>query len=523
MLIEEASKAFENNFFLLVSGIEKLKYKGHYLTGQGKKTQVKNIIFGNYILKKLLREEAECIKSFAAVQCVLERPVEIRILDIGNVEKSPVTRRFVEELKVLSSIDHPSILKILDQGVIKKKYYFTTPYHRNVRLKDYLESRGGSLPEDEFLKFAEILTDAVSVLHSEDKLHRGITSKSVYVNLDKENGTPYIGECSSMRDIRVRSLTSMGFPILGEYVPTPEDIYGKPIDKRTDVYFLCNLFYEMLSGNLALPDSRDLLVTELKKNQNEFVSIPLLKIANKSSNSISGIDELVMKGLDSDPDKRYVDAIELAAALRSVAKKHKVQLFLRESVAKKAASKSAAKKEGKTRISKNCPYVNISTDSEQKSDVTSLYSTDSINSTKLLDKVFENATLIGSSFVLLLLLLYVGFMSVFTSSASIVEENVRESSKTRHVSLRPAFEDKARLMEAFLALAEEVKKKPTSEKTFEGRMSIFRKWLVGSGGEVSTVCSYSDLARMKYRFFVLNDKKVIVQFDEWIFQAQDLL
>ena len=43
-------------------------------------------------------------------------------------------------------------------------------------------------------------------------------------------------------------MTSLGLPTLGEYVPTPEGIAGKPIDKRTDVYLLCNLFYEMLAG-----------------------------------------------------------------------------------------------------------------------------------------------------------------------------------------------------------------------------------------------------------------------------------
>ena len=131
------------------------------------------------------------LKPLPQFQQGFDRPVEIRILAIGGDGKSPMGKRFIEELKVLASVDHPSIISVLDQGIVGGNHYFTTAYHNSTRLEDYLALRGGSLPEEEFLKCAEILTDAIAVLHGEDKLHRGISNKSIFVNLDLDGGTPY--------------------------------------------------------------------------------------------------------------------------------------------------------------------------------------------------------------------------------------------------------------------------------------------------------------------------------------------
>ena len=434
--------------------------------------------------------------------------VEIRILAITGKSDSPIAQRFLQELKVLSSIDHPSIISVLDQGIVCEKHYFTTPANNNVRLEDYLKSRGGSLPETEFLKFAEILTDAISLLHSEDKLHRGISTKSVFVNLDKEGGLPYIGECSSMRDIREESLTSLGLPTLGEYIPTPEGIAGTPIDKRTDVYLLCNLFYKMLSGKSGLPSSREELITELQKNSNGFVTIPPLEIATKGTKEIPGIDDLVMKGLDPDPENRYADAYELAEALRSVAKRHEVMLFVRESAVKTVrlqAPKVTFQEREERKREKKKKAIKASRKAEASG---------AKISTRQLPQIPEKLIAGGGAFIAIILMLYIGAGFISTDPVP-----VRKNART--IQQKEPQVNSKQLNTDLISVIEKIKTEPTSDSTFKGRLKVFRLWLLGQKAASTKICKYTDLMKLRYRYLAMGDKKTFDKLDQWILSAEE--
>jgi serine/threonine protein kinase len=475
---------------------------------QKKKEQV----FGKYTLKKLIRNESEIIKTFAAVQRGFDRLVELRILLIPGASDSPMAKRFIEEIKVLTSVEHPSIISVLDQGIEAGKHYFTTVLHNSIRLEEYLKSRGGSLPETEFLKFAEILTDAVSLLHSEDKLHRGISTKSIFVNLDEDDGIPYIGECSAMKDIREESLTSLGLPTMGEYIPTPEGIAGTPIDKRTDVFLLCNLFYEMLAGKPALPSSREELISELRKNPSGFVTIPPLEIAAQGATKIPGIDALVMKGLDPNPENRWADAYELAEALRSVANRHQVMLFIRENATKTARMRA--------------PKVTFQEREEKKREEKKqaiLASRDmagpakkATNDGPSLPEIPEKWIIGGGIGIAILLILYIGTGLISTDPAPV--------QRTARVSPREAApENSKQLNENLLAVGEQLRKEPTSDNTFKARLDVFRNWLLGQRGMAAKVCKYTDLMKIRYRYLAMGDKTTFETLDKWILTAEELV
>ena len=468
---------------------QKAKQKGK------KKGPVK---FGRYALLKKLRAEGDYIQCFKAHQIGLEREVEIRILAIKGGPESPLAVRFVEELKVLARLDHPSILAVMDQGVAEKKRYFTTPLHNAKRLSAYLKDRGGSLPSDDFLKFAETLTDAVAMIHNEEKLHRGISSTSIYVNLDKVE--PYIGECSAMKEIREESLTSLGLPTLGEYVPTPEGILGKPIDERTDVYLLCSLFYEMLAGETPVTQNRDELITQLRKCQPNFVPIKPLMIAAKGGRDIKGIDELVMRGLEADPEKRYSCAAELADELRKVATRHEVQLFVREKAAqtvKNRVPKEPVQKKKKRRSA-----------TEGKK-AASARASDSGGG--LLGDLSDTHVIAGGAAVALCLLVIV-FASFFGGTDT-------PPPPTKRIGPTKSSSSNEKADAKLLALFEATKSKPTDSSNFKKRIDVFRSWLVSKSGANKKVCRYTDLMKLRYRYLAMGDAKTFPQLDKWIATA----
>mgnify|MGYP001553299816 CR=1 FL=1 len=466
-----------------------------------KPNKKKHLKFGRYALLKKLRAEGDYIQCFQAHQIGLEREVEIRILAIKGGPESPLAVRFVEELKVLARLDHPSILAVMDQGVAENKRYFTTPLHNTKRLSTYLTERGGSLPSEDFLKFAETLTDAVAMIHNEGKLHRGISSSSVYVNMDK--GEPYIGECSAMKEIREESLTSLGLPTLGEYVPTPEGIMGKTIDERTDVYLLCSLFYEMLAGEPPVTRNRDELITQLRKCQPNFVPIKPLTIAAKGGRDIKGIDELVMRGLEADPSKRYSCAVELAEELRKVATRHEVQLFVREKAAqtmKLRAPKEPVQKKKKRRKSTAQGTQKVATKSGGKS-------------AALFGDLSDTHVIAGGGVIALVLLVIVG-ASFFGAEPP----PTKPTRPTRPTSSSASTEEADAKL---LALFKATRAKPTDASNFKKRVNVFRNWVVSKSGANKKVCRYTDLMKLRYRYLAMGDTKTFAQLDKWIAAAAD--
>ena len=475
-------------------------------TSQSKKEQV----FGKYILKKLIRNEAECIKSFVAIQQGFDRLVEIRILAIPGASDSPMAKRFVEELKVLSSIDHPSIISVFDQGIISGKHYFTTTLHNSLRLDDYLKTKGGSLSENNFLKFAEILTDAISILHEDGKLHRGISTKSIFVNLDKDNGTPYIGECSAMKDIREESLTSIGLPTLGEYVPTPEGIGNLPIDKRTDVFLLSNLFYEMLAGKPALPKTRKELGRAIRKNPGGFISIPTLENARGGHKKITGIDELVMKGLDTNPDNRYKDASELAEALRKVAKRHKVELFVRKN----------AKKTSKTPTGRNATIARKNVQKITTGAALDLTDTNKTQNTSPPDTNGSEKWIIGGALAItIILLLYIGagFIDVLRINTPTPEN------KANSIARQEKSQNIKEISHKLLTLTKQIVATPTSDDDFTSRMSIFLTCLNADEDKFRSICTANDINILEDYYIKTGDKRALTQLDKWIHSANLLV
>jgi len=458
--------------------------------------------FGNYALLQKLRSEGDYIQCFRAVQAGLERDVEIRILAIKGGPESPLAVRFVEELKVLSRLDHPSILPVLDQGVVDGKRYFTTTLHNSKRLSDYLQDRGGTLPSDDFLAFAETLTDAIALIHDEGKLHRGISSTSIYV--DQEAQSPYIGECSAMKEIREESLTSLGLPTLGEYVPTPEGLRGQPIDERTDIYLLCSIFYEMLSGEPPVTRNRDELIVQLRKHQPNFVPIKPLTMSTVGAREIRGIDTLVMKGLAADPAARFQTAAELRDDLRKVATRHEVKLFVREKAAQtmkvKTSSDDGERLPGRRR--------RMPTATEHVPPTTA---------GGLFGHVSDRQIVVGGSLTALVLLCLIVY-GLFGGTDVVDERPVTHTLPTTTAAVGDGA-----AASNLAALAEQIRQSPTTADSFKERVETFRAWVVSPGGANNKICRYTDLMKLRYRYLAMGDTKAFEQLDVWVTAAAETL
>jgi len=286
----------------------------------------KGVPFGNYTLFGRTRREGAHIEAYVACRRGLRRMVEMRVLASSPGIDSPLTKRFFHELQVVSTIDHPGVLIVLDVGFHKGRAYFTTPLRKSLRLREYLERQGGKLSPDDGLRFAEALTDAVAALHRESLIHRAISLDSIFVDLKRT--FPYLGECTALRDTRVESLTAHGYPTLIDQALTPESLWSLPEDERSDVYLLCKIFYRFVTGQAPYGEAK----ANPKALFDAMANIPPLSEHIPSGPLVARLQPIILKGLAVDSKERYSSALELAHDLRLAAQNAEIPLFARNDV-----------------------------------------------------------------------------------------------------------------------------------------------------------------------------------------------
>jgi len=272
--------------------------------------------FGKYRLLEKLRTEGSCISVYRAHQTLFNREIELRALTVPGGPESPLGRRFMEELKILASLSHPSVLEVLDVGTVARHLFFSTPLRRCQPLHEYLKEQGGTLEPAEFLTFAEVVTDAVACMHRSGVIHRGISTRSVFVDLERR--LPYVAECSAVRDIRRESLTALGVPPLNEICPTPETTAGAVADARTDVFLLSALFFETLTGDAPYPRDDRRLFDLLSSHGGGFPALGDDLATTFGGSALPGVEDVLARGLSPEPADRFPSAVELLDELAAV-------------------------------------------------------------------------------------------------------------------------------------------------------------------------------------------------------------
>ena len=176
------------------------------------------------------------------------------VLKVQNLqgESSPIMlKRFIQELNILSGLDHPHIIKILDHGVTERYFYYAVNYYAQGDLADTI-SRGG-VTSDKARAYILQLARGLSVLHNAGIVHRDIKPSNILI---ADADTLVIADLGIAKDLScAEALTSHGQVMGTPFYMSPEQINSKELDYRSDIYSLGILFHELLTGSLPFPGS----------------------------------------------------------------------------------------------------------------------------------------------------------------------------------------------------------------------------------------------------------------------------
>ncbi|MFD5424356.1 serine/threonine-protein kinase [Streptomyces sp. NPDC127084] len=244
----------------------------------------------------------------------LDRTVALKLLAPELARNDTFRRRFTHESRVAAAIDHPHIVPIFEAGETEGILYIAMRYVSGLDLRALLD-RDGPLPTATAIRITAQVASALDAAHEHDLVHRDVKPGNILVARGTDSDHPehvYLTDFGLTK----KSLSLTGFTTVGEFVGTldyvaPEQISGRPVDARCDLYSLACVVYETLTGKP--PFQRDEDIALLWAHQ--YDQPPLL--SERRPGSEPGLDGVLAKALAKVPDDRFDSCLEFVAAMRA--------------------------------------------------------------------------------------------------------------------------------------------------------------------------------------------------------------
>ena len=244
----------------------------------------------------------------------LGRPAALKLLSPGLGERD-FRLRFLRESQLAASLDHPSIVPVYDAGEAEDGLlYIAMACIEGSDLKTLLAEEG-RLPVRRALRIVGQIGSALDAAHARGLVHRDVKPANILV---AEDDRAYLSDFGV-----VKELASNGTTRTGSFVGTieycaPEQIEGRAVDGRADVYALACVLYECVTG--APPFHRPSEVAVL----NAHLHAPPPKLSRAAPRLPPALGTVIAKALSKSPLDRYATCGEFIAAARAAAAERRV-------------------------------------------------------------------------------------------------------------------------------------------------------------------------------------------------------
>lgn len=253
---------------------------------------------------------------YLATQESLARTVALKVMAPELMADPSAEKRFLKEGEIVARLNHPNIVTVYDIGRIDSVYYMAMEYIEGGNLITRIQQ---GMTVEQALSIARQVAGALKYAHKKGFIHRDVKPANILFKEDDRIVLSDFGVAKALRS-QTTQLTSIGQSIGTPDYMSPEQVMGKPLDARSDLYSLGVVFYEMLT--LEKPfKGEDVFGTAMS-----HLNAPVPRLPERLPAYQVIIDRLLAKS----PDERFQSAGQLIGTLDglSSAKTRQVDLSL---------------------------------------------------------------------------------------------------------------------------------------------------------------------------------------------------
>jgi serine/threonine protein kinase len=255
----------------------------------------------------------------------LERQVALKVLPVESTANPDSLRRFTQEAKAASALNHPNIITIHEIGQVDGLHFIATEFVEGQTLRHQLAQ--GKLSLQEALEIATQTAHALQAAHAAGITHRDIKPENLMLRPDGyvkvldfglakliEKHTSQAGLDSQASAASIQE-TAPGMVLGTVAYMSPEQARGERVDGRSDLWSLGVMLYEMLAGQRPFNGS------SIAESFAAILGQPPAPLAALRPGIPAELEQLVMKLLAKEREQRYASAAELAAELKQFAQR----------------------------------------------------------------------------------------------------------------------------------------------------------------------------------------------------------
>ena len=242
---------------------------------------------------------------FLATQRRLGRKVALKVISPELADDDDFRARFLRESQLVASLDHPHVIPVYDADEIDGVLYLAMRYVDGPSLRDRIRSRG-RLAAEEALRIARQIGGALDAAHAAGLVHRDV--KPANILLAPPGDHAYLCDFGLAKRTTSVTTTEAGSFLGSVDYCAPEQIQGRVLDGRADVYSLGCVLFHCLSG--ALPYRRENELAVLHAHLEE----PPPRLSEVVHDAPRSLDAVLATAMAKDPDDRYATAGDLGSA-----------------------------------------------------------------------------------------------------------------------------------------------------------------------------------------------------------------
>lgn len=261
---------------------------------------------GRYQIEKLVGGGGMS-NVYLARDMILEREVAVKMLRVDYSNNEEFVKRFQREANSISSLFHSNIVNVYDVGEDDGVNYIVMEYMSGPTLKEYIQQKG-ALSVAEALPIMEQLAAALSHAHHFDIIHRDIKPQNILMGI---NGEVKLTDFGIATMPSASTLTQANSVLGSVHYLSPEQARGGSVSKKSDIYSLGIVFFEMLTGRPPFSGESPVSIA-IKHLQSETPSV-----RRWNEEVPQSVENIIFKAMAKDPEQRYDSADEMKADIQT--------------------------------------------------------------------------------------------------------------------------------------------------------------------------------------------------------------